>query len=359
MVNATPSTVLHSVAAGSPPGYEQPFWQRAGASWRQLAGNFTRDGFSFEWHEIRPATHLNWAGSFHPGSVEICLNLLGEGRVVSGTTQIDFGADTAAFFVTNGAHLKAKRLAGQNHEFLSVEFSIPFLRQRLTPDAGQLHPLLQGCLLGDPPLAGLSGPTPLTQRHRELLKSLLHPPVLASAQRLWFEAKALEFAAEFFFCAHAEEPLCTRAQRLGAERVARAKTILLENLAEAPSLEELGRRVACSHYYLSRTFTRETGLTLSQWLRRARLERAAELLRTRQYNVTEAALEVGYSSLSHFSQAFHEMFGCCPGLYPMRTPAQRNHSPDRPIGSRVTSPSESARPDIHPGTTGAIPPARR
>ena len=90
-----------------------------------------------------------------------------------------------------------------------------------------------------------------------------------------------------------------------------------------PNLEELGRRVACSHFYLSRTFTRETGLTLSQWLRRARLERAAELLRTRKCNVTEAALEVGYSSLSHFSQAFREMFGCCPGLYPLRTPSQQ------------------------------------
>ena len=39
--------------------------------------------------------------------------------------------------------------------------------------------------------------------------------------------------------------------------------------------------------------------------------------------VTEAALEVGYNSLSHFSAAFHETFGCCPGLYPIKTPTQR------------------------------------
>ena len=184
-------------------------------------------------------------------------------------------------------------------------------------------------LAGASSAGGLSGVTPLTHRHRDLLKSLLHPPVLASAQRLWYESKALEFAAEFFFSAGDTEPLCTRAQRLAAERVARAKAIMLENLAEPPSLEELGRRVACSHFYLSRTFTRETGLTLSQWLRRARLERAAELLRTRKCNVTEAALEVGYSSLSHFSQAFREMFGCCPGLYPLRTPTQQSPSPSR------------------------------
>ena len=42
----------------------------------------------------------------------------------------------------------------------------------------------------------------------------------------------------------------------------------------------------------------------------------AELLRTGRYNVTEAATEVGYSSLSHFSKAFCETIGCCPVLYP-------------------------------------------
>lgn len=43
-----------------------------------------------------------------------------------------------------------------------------------------------------------------------------------------------------------------------------------------------------------------------------------ELLRTGHCNVTEAALEVGYNSLSHFSTAFREQFRCCPGLYPLR-----------------------------------------
>jgi AraC-like DNA-binding protein len=38
-------------------------------------------------------------------------------------------------------------------------------------------------------------------------------------------------------------------------------------------------------------------------------------------------MEVGYSSLSHFSQAFHDEFGCCPGLYPLRTPAQKTERP--------------------------------
>ena len=321
----SPGTAPAITAAGPipPPGRELLFWTRANAAWRQLAGGLSRQGFSFEWQELQASAALNWAHSFHPASVEICLNLQGAAWVASDGARLELGPETVAFFALNGGRLQAQRLAGQRHQFLSVEFSIAFLRRHLAPHAAQLHALIRRCLEGAPRLAGFSDASPLTHRHRDLLNSLLHPPVLASAQRLWYESKALEFAAEFFFSPGATEPLCTRAARLAAERVARAKAILRDNLAEPPSLEELGRRVACSHFYLSRTFTRETGLTISQWLRRARLERAAELLRTRQCNVTEAGLAVGYSSPSHFSHAFREVFGCCPGLYPLRTPAQR------------------------------------
>ena len=50
-----------------------------------------------------------------------------------------------------------------------------------------------------------------------------------------------------------------------------------------------------------------TGLTISRYLRNLRLERAAELLHSGRSNVTEAALVVGFSSLSHFSKAFAQM----------------------------------------------------
>ena len=46
------------------------------------------------------------------------------------------------------------------------------------------------------------------------------------------------------------------------------------------------------------------------------MERAAELLLGGRHNVTEAAMEVGYSSLSHFSKAFCTTIGCCPALFP-------------------------------------------
>ena len=107
-----------------------------------------------------------------------------------------------------------------------------------------------------------------------------------------------------------------RQKRVARDRVERTKELLARDLANPPTLEQLGAEVGCSPFYLSRIFSREVGLTIPQYLRNIRMERAAELLRSGRFNVTEAAIEVGYSSLSHFSKAFCETIGCCPVLYP-------------------------------------------
>ena len=57
-------------------------------------------------------------------------------------------------------------------------------------------------------------------------------------------------------------------------------------------------------------------MTIPQFLRQARMQRAAEMLAAGTHNVTEAAFAVGYSSLGHFSKTFCEVMGCCPTLYP-------------------------------------------
>jgi AraC-like DNA-binding protein len=164
----------------------------------------------------------------------------------------------------------------------------------------------------------VSEPIRLSHDQQQLVLSFRSPPVFQAAQRLWSQAKALEVVAAFLYQPVAgEELFCQRQHHLNRERVQKVLAILKENLAQPPGLEELGRRVACSHFYLSRIFTQEVGRTISATLRDLRMERAASLLREGRMNVTQAALDVGYSSLSHFSTAFREVIGCCPGLYPL------------------------------------------
>jgi AraC-like DNA-binding protein len=135
----------------------------------------------------------------------------------------------------------------------------------------------------------------------------------------------------FFEPPNEQELFCRRQQRLSAGRVEKVIALLREKLVSPPSLEEIGQAVGCSPFHLSRTFSAATGMTIPQYVRQLRMERAAHLLRSGQFNVSEAALEVGYMSLSHFSQAFHDTFGCCPGLYPLRTPTQKSSLKQRRV----------------------------
>lgn len=303
---------------------EAQAWDTIGAGWRPLFGSFRKLGFSFEWHDFQGAKELDWARSFHPGGVELCLNLSGTGALSDGKQGVTLEARMLTFYHQGKPPLTATRRGGEHHQFITVEFSPEFLAQHLRGEDDHLHPIVRAVIRGEATSSQVALPERLGSALAPLVESLRHPPVFARAQAVWFQCKAIELTTHLFFQSPGGELFCTRQQRAARERVERVRAILRERLSEPPPLEELGRLVGCSPFYLSRLFSQEVGMTIQQYLRQIRMERAAELLRTGQCNVTEAALEVGYNSLSHFSATFHQTYGCCPGLYPLRTPTQRD-----------------------------------
>ena len=89
-------------------------------------------------------------------------------------------------------------------------------------------------------------------------------------------------------------------------------------IASAPersiAFRELARRVESSPFELCRMFHRQTGFTLTQFRHSLRLRIALELLRSRS-GITEIALDLGYTSHSHFTAAFRNYFGITPSRY--------------------------------------------
>jgi AraC-like DNA-binding protein len=318
---AVPATRSNSRNRDDSAFTEAPAWQPVGEGWRQLHGNFRDAGYSIEWHDFTTERSFDWSRSFHPSSLEICLNLAGRGEVQSSRRTLELVPGSAGFYFQNSPQLTASRSGGERHQFITLELSLPFLERHLRREGGGLYPDLNRVL--SRPRKGsavVSEPVPLTVEQQQMAMSLRHPPVYAAAQGLWYQAKALEVAAALLYRPlPGEELFCQRVKQLSRERVQKVMGILRENLAQPPSLEEIGKRVGCSHFYLSRIFAQETGRTIFASLRDLRMERAAELLREGKMNVTETALEVGYSSLSHFTVAFRETFACCPGLYPLKT----------------------------------------
>ena len=296
---------------------EQDAWREVKDGWRPLYGDVDQFGVAVEWHDFRTARSFDWGKSFHPRSLEFCLNLEGHGRVgAGGRTRSHYAPGNCGYYAIGEEPLPASRRANDHHQFVTLEFSRNHLQKQFVQNESDLEPEIRRVIFGGKDESVVAPARPMSIEQRSVVATLADPPVAKAAQILWYQSKALELMAHFLFAPKDPEFFCMRQKRVARERVERAKEVLARDLANPPTLEMMGQEVGCSPFYMSRIFSREVGLTIPQYLRNLRMERAAELLRTGRYNVTEAATEVGYSSLSHFSKAFCETIGCCPVLYP-------------------------------------------
>jgi AraC family transcriptional regulator len=84
------------------------------------------------------------------------------------------------------------------------------------------------------------------------------------------------------------------------------------NLDEPIDLRALAERAGFSPYHFHRIFRAVFGEPLAAYVRRERLQRAANALRTTSRDVTGIALEAGYDSPSAFARSFAEHFGIAP-----------------------------------------------
>ncbi len=80
-------------------------------------------------------------------------------------------------------------------------------------------------------------------------------------------------------------------------------------------VETLAWEIGISRVHLHRKLKELTQLSASDYIRSMRLKRAAELIRCKKMNISEAAYATGFSNLSHFSAAFKDYFGVSPREY--------------------------------------------
>jgi AraC-like DNA-binding protein len=90
------------------------------------------------------------------------------------------------------------------------------------------------------------------------------------------------------------------------------RVVLARRFREKLSLDEIARAVFSSPFHLARIFRRETGVSLHRQLSRLRLRHALEHLTNGSADLTMLALELGFSSHAHFTDAFRREFRCAP-----------------------------------------------
>lgn len=96
--------------------------------------------------------------------------------------------------------------------------------------------------------------------------------------------------------------------------VDRVKLLLAGDLARRWTLSEIAREVGGSAVYLTQVFQQVEGMPLYRYQLRLRLARSLDLLGGYD-DLTALALEVGFSSHSHFSAAFRQAYGRSPSEF--------------------------------------------
>ena len=81
------------------------------------------------------------------------------------------------------------------------------------------------------------------------------------------------------------------------------------------SLSILAKYVGYSEYHLSRKFKQEMGVSISAYIKYARVERAKFLLTNTRHSISQIASDLHFCSGSHFSNAFWDVTGKKPQEY--------------------------------------------
>ena len=94
----------------------------------------------------------------------------------------------------------------------------------------------------------------------------------------------------------------------------RLTEIVKENISnEQFGVSELAGEISMSRSNLLRKIKKETGGSVSQFIRQVRLEHAMELLKQDSTSVSEVSYQVGFSSVSYFIKCFGDHYGYSPG----------------------------------------------
>jgi YesN/AraC family two-component response regulator len=97
--------------------------------------------------------------------------------------------------------------------------------------------------------------------------------------------------------------------------ITRIKEILETRMADSDlSVETIGADIGLSRVQLYRKVKALTGYTPVDLLRKARLEKARQMLLTTDLSVSEVAYKVGFTSPSYFSKCFKDEYGIVPGV---------------------------------------------
>lgn len=149
---------------------------------------------------------------------------------------------------------------------------------------------------------------------REVARQLFEKNLGETYQSIYVKGKLLELLGTYFYTSdsEADEQCPYIANEESAAKIKRAKTIIVTDLSNAPTLNDLAKMVGLNAKALKEGFKELYGKPVFTYLFHYRMEEARKMLESGSHNVSEVAPLVGYSSASHFITAFKRKYGVTP-----------------------------------------------
>lgn len=109
-----------------------------------------------------------------------------------------------------------------------------------------------------------------------------------------------------------EEPIYSDSVTRQVEHI---RQYINKNYSESITLASLADAYHVDASYLSRTFSKKYGETITAFLTRVRMERAVELMKDQEKKLETISFLVGYDDYNYFSRVFRKKMGISPSEY--------------------------------------------
>ncbi|SFS71207.1 helix-turn-helix domain-containing protein [Lutibacter maritimus] len=157
-------------------------------------------------------------------------------------------------------------------------------------------------------------PKETTTAIKIILTQLITKQTNETLRPIFIKGKVFELLS-YYFSSHTEsetEHCPYIANEETVSKIKHAKQIIIEEMNNPPSLNELAKKVGLNIKKLKTDFKEFYGDPVFTFLLNYKMDLAKKLLQEQQLNVNEIAIHLGYSTSSHFIAAFKRKFKITP-----------------------------------------------
>lgn len=195
----------------------------------------------------------------------------------------------------------------KNAETVAIFISIDFFHSLFADNSNVLF----NFNLGKP----IIEPKKISHSVNLILNQITNYNLSPSLKSVYIQGKIYELLSHYFTPSNYdidEESCPFIANEETVSKIKQVKEIIIEQISNPPSLTELAKEVGLNIKKLKTGFKDVYGYPVFTFLLNYKMELAKKLLQDNQLNVNEIALQLGYSSSSHFIAAFKKKYGITP-----------------------------------------------